>query len=137
MVVLHITLIVLAFIFGIFAFLALICAWDGSCFIGFIIAALLCGLCIWGANAINEANTITETEVVKIEIKEMTYNSVQKGYEDCHILGGNDNQNFNIEVSLDQYLQHQVGETVDVEVTTKTNKLYGNIKQTVALSNNS
>lgn len=135
MVVLHILLIVLAVIFGIFAFLALIWGDDSGLTI-FIVTAIMCGLCIMGAAVITEENTIIETEVVKTEVKELITSDVYTGYKNqtnYHMILEGDGKNFDIKVDLDEYLKHSVGEIINVEVTTEIDQLYGTIKQEVKL----
>jgi hypothetical protein len=140
----YIALYVLAIIFGLIVFVSLaiviLSGFDMSgLLIFFLITAILCGLCFWGVNEIDDKHTTTSVETIQMEIVKLdlteTYSrglGTQTNYH-MSVANGSEEMCFIFNITSNEYVKYNIGDLVEVEVTTTTNNMHKTTHQTANL----
>jgi hypothetical protein len=89
---------------------------------------------LWfGAARIENANSVTTIETVDMEVAHCDISSVDRATIIYYLSVTDGERHFVIEVSEAQYVQTKIGDTVQIEITTKVNTMNGTAKTSTSM----
>lgn len=89
-----------------------------------VITGLISFGLLFGANALNENVSVTTTEVVQMEVVKLDLTEMGSGgITTKHYymsVTGSAGKNFILDITPEEYVEHNIGDIVEVKITTKT-----------------